>query len=80
MKFELDRELPLNEQDLAFLNDWLDWVERGAPEDQPYSRGDGLCVVGAQAVEGCPELLLSAAWLWPRLLGPLLVLLLPSCL
>lgn len=27
----------------AFLRDWLDWVERGAPDRGPYSREDGLC-------------------------------------
>ena len=25
------------------LKDWLDWVERGAPEGEPYSRRYGLC-------------------------------------
>jgi len=27
----------------AFLADWLAWVERGAPNDAPYWRDDGLC-------------------------------------
>lgn len=27
----------------AFLRDWLDWVERGAPNGAPYYRDDGLC-------------------------------------
>jgi hypothetical protein len=27
----------------AFLADWLAWVERGAPEGEPYSREFGLC-------------------------------------
>lgn len=28
----------------AFLQDWLDWVERGAPEGEPYGRSYGLCL------------------------------------
>jgi hypothetical protein len=27
----------------AFLRDWLDWVERGAPDMKPYNRSVGLC-------------------------------------
>lgn len=27
----------------AFLKDWLDWVDRGAPEGGPYYRTYGLC-------------------------------------
>lgn len=27
----------------AFLQNWLDWVERGAPEGEPYARSCGLC-------------------------------------
>ena len=27
----------------AFLQDWLDWVDRGAPDWGPYSCGSGLC-------------------------------------
>lgn len=27
----------------AFLRDWLDWVERGAPQQNPYTRKEGLC-------------------------------------
>ena len=27
----------------AFLQDWLDWVERGAPDWGPYGRVSGLC-------------------------------------
>ncbi len=27
----------------AALKDWLDWVERGAPERGPYRRKFGLC-------------------------------------
>lgn len=27
----------------AFLQDWIDWVDRGAPDDQPYAREYGLC-------------------------------------
>jgi hypothetical protein len=27
----------------AFLRDWLDWVERGAPNRKPYRRYWGLC-------------------------------------
>lgn len=27
----------------AFLRDWLDWVDQGAPEGNPYSRLFGLC-------------------------------------
>lgn len=31
------------ETTLAYLRDWLDWVERGAPNWQPYPRDEGLC-------------------------------------
>ena len=27
----------------AFLSAWLDWVDIGAPDETPYSRGTGLC-------------------------------------
>jgi hypothetical protein len=27
----------------AFLRDWLDWVNRGAPVANPYTRSWGLC-------------------------------------
>lgn len=33
----------LRSETVAFLKDWLAWVERGAPEGEPYSRADGLC-------------------------------------
>lgn len=26
-----------------YLADWLAWVERGAPDGEPYSRAEGLC-------------------------------------
>lgn len=26
-----------------FCRSWLEWVERGAPEGEPYSRHHGLC-------------------------------------
>ncbi|HET8729509.1 MAG TPA: hypothetical protein VFM34_00150 [Moraxellaceae bacterium] len=27
----------------AFLQDWIDWVDRGAPDWEPYHRRFGLC-------------------------------------
>ena len=27
----------------AYLTDWLAWVERGAPDGEPYRRAFGLC-------------------------------------
>lgn len=27
-----------------YLRDWRTWVNRGAPDCEPYSRGDGLCL------------------------------------
>lgn len=27
----------------TFLQAWLDWVESGAPDNEPFSRGMGLC-------------------------------------
>lgn len=35
----------------AYLREWLDWVERGAPQNQPFSRSHGLCnnVCGSSA-------------------------------
>lgn len=27
----------------AYLTDWLAWVDRGAPDGEPYWRYDGLC-------------------------------------
>lgn len=35
----------------AFLQDWLDWAERGAPDGEPYTRGSGLCVNLARYTE-----------------------------
>lgn len=34
---------PIDPQLRAFLADWLAWVERGAPEAEPYTRRRGLC-------------------------------------
>lgn len=28
---------------IAFLRDWRAWVDRGAPEGEPYTRVHGLC-------------------------------------
>ena len=35
----------------AELNKWLAWVERGAPEEEPYFRSDSLCwaLIGHEA-------------------------------
>ncbi len=29
--------------EIAFLVDWLNWVNHGAPDGYPYRRGTGLC-------------------------------------
>lgn len=43
-----------NWQAVAFARRWVEWVDRGAPEWEPFSRGEGLCV--------------AAKWGWPALL------------
>ena len=40
----------------AFLTDWLAWVERGAPDGEPYWRSHGLCVCSLCGPWGCDEL------------------------
>lgn len=37
----------------AFLRDWLEWVERGAPEGEPYWRENGLCDNAFKSRAGC---------------------------
>jgi hypothetical protein len=32
----------------AYLTDWLAWVDRGAPDGEPYDRGVGLCTNAEQ--------------------------------
>lgn len=39
----VDLRVDLLPETRAFLRDWLDWVERGAPDRQPYVRAWGLC-------------------------------------
>lgn len=36
----------------TFLRDWLDWVERGAPNGEPYWRNVGLCQAAASYGHG----------------------------
>ncbi len=33
----------LSDETLEYLRDWLAWVERGAPQNVPYDRCQGLC-------------------------------------
>lgn len=40
---EADLRVDLLPETRAFLRDWLDWVERGAPYAKPYMGFVGLC-------------------------------------
>lgn len=33
----------MSEELRKFLQNWIDWTERGAPNYGPYDRADGLC-------------------------------------
>ena len=36
----------------AYLTDWLAWVERGAPDGEPYHTFDGLCMAAYDFRDG----------------------------
>jgi hypothetical protein len=38
-----DARVAMSDELRAALKRWLDWVERGAPDGEPYSRWRGLC-------------------------------------
>jgi hypothetical protein len=39
----------------AFLQSWQDWVDMGAPNGEPYARGDGLCACAVDYLVSHPE-------------------------
>lgn len=39
----------------AFLQSWQNWVDYGAPDNDPYDRGDGLCACAVDYLVSHPE-------------------------